>query len=130
MMDIINKVDKKIKKIRRSDQRTKRNWLIVSTVIMMLLVISLWAWYMNFNIRHTSDSNNEVVESNNMSQDKTSIISIFVRGYNVIKGLIVDKFNETIKWLKPLISKTKESFNNVKEYTPSSTSSLPFNAQN
>lgn len=129
-MDIIKKVDKKIKKIRRSDQKTKRNWLIVSTAIMMLLVIGLWVWYMDFNIRHIPNSNDEVVESNNVSQDKTSIISIFVRGYNVIKGLFVDKFNEIIKWLKPLISKTKESFNNVKEYTPSSTSSLPFNIQN
>lgn len=47
---------KYLKKIQNSDEATKKRWLIVSSAIAMVLVISLWLVYINWTIKSVGDN--------------------------------------------------------------------------
>ncbi|SRR6056297_1189311 len=131
--NIIEGINRKIRKIRHSDQKTKRNWLILSTTIAMILIIGLWVWYINFTVSGISDINKESNSSENNDVetgiDKPEAVNVFIRGFVVIKNAITQKIKRASSEVKFLIQKTKDSFNNVKEYTPNASSSIPFESQ-
>ncbi|MBT9170622.1 MAG: hypothetical protein DDT18_00966 [Actinobacteria bacterium] len=47
---------KYLKKIQHSDEATKKRWLIVSSAIAMILVISLWLVYISWTIKSVGDN--------------------------------------------------------------------------
>ena len=55
-MNLWQKLNKFIKKIQHSDEATKKRWLIVSSAIAMILVISLWLVYINWTIKAVGDN--------------------------------------------------------------------------
>ncbi|MDP3015351.1 MAG: hypothetical protein Q8N28_03020 [bacterium] len=53
---MFKKLNKFIGKIQNSDEATKKRWLIVSSAIAMVLVISLWLVYINWTIKAVGDN--------------------------------------------------------------------------
>ncbi len=131
--NIIKGITRKIRKIRRSDQKTKRNWLILSTAVATILIIGLWVWYINFTVSGISGINKEANDSEvgniESEPNKSGVINIFVRGFVVIKDAVAQRFKGMFTEVNSLIKRTKDSFNNVKEYTPEASSSIPFETQ-
>ena len=50
------KLNKFIGKIQSSNEATKKYWLIVSSAIAMVLIISLWLIYINWTIKSVGDN--------------------------------------------------------------------------
>lgn len=70
------KLNKFIGKIQHSDEATKKRWLIVSSAIAMILVISLWLVYINWTIKSVGDN----VEKQNL---EPGFWQIFKTGLNI-----------------------------------------------
>ncbi|HMB17550.1 MAG TPA: hypothetical protein VKO61_01420 [Candidatus Paceibacterota bacterium] len=115
-------VDSKIKKIRRSDRKTKRNWLIGSTIIAMIIVISIWVGYLNLTVPEINSLDPAVssTTTENIAQEEgsDSPLSVFSRGFKITSQSISKSVESLVAKTKNFISNTKDKFNNVKEYTP------------
>ena len=117
----IKAVSGKIKKIRRSDERTKRNWLIGSTVIMMIVVITLWVGYLNLTlpgIAPSETSTSTVVTQVQETDKSDSVFSVFARGFRITIKSISKNFSGTTGKISDLIFRTKQRLKNVQEYIP------------
>ena len=75
------KLNKFIGKIQNSDEATKKRWLIVSSAIAMVLVISLWLVYINWTIKSVGDN----IEKQNL---EPGFWQIFKTGLNMISESI------------------------------------------
>jgi hypothetical protein len=128
---IIKAVDRKIKNIRRSDKKTKRNWLVLSTTITMVLVICLWVWYINLALPSVSNLNEDVETKKSFN---LPIVSVFMEGIRVIKNSFSENYLKISNKTKSIILDTKkqmeDEFKNVNEYIIESTSTLENNIQN
>lgn len=48
---MFEKIRNLLNNIQNSDEKTKKRWLIGSSAVTMIIVISLWLVYLNFSIR-------------------------------------------------------------------------------
>jgi amino acid permease len=121
-VSFFGKVNKKIKELRRSDQKTKRYWLIGSTIVVMVVVVILWVVYLNFTIPKVTqdEDNSEVVSNIEKSSENNSILFTLNRGFKKTVSGVSSTFKKFSQKISELITKTKDSLENVKEYTPSS----------
>ena len=123
----VEAISKKIKRIRRSDERTKRNWLLGSTFVAMIIVITLWIGYIQLTLPQVSSPTNATTTApvEEEIEKSDSIFSVFSRGLKVTYQSISKNFSGAIDKVSNIIKNTKERFKNVKEYTPEDTES-PF----
>ena len=56
MLKMWKKIINQLGNIQNSDEATKKRWLIVSSAIAMVLVISLWLVYINWTIKSVGDN--------------------------------------------------------------------------
>jgi|AP45_3_1055517.scaffolds.fasta_scaffold03369_2 hypothetical protein len=66
-----------IARIQKSDEETKKRWLIVFSVISSIIVIGLWAVYLNF----TTVS---VIAANPLKNQRPGFLRIFSTGVSVV----------------------------------------------
>lgn len=72
-----------IKKIRRSDQQTKKFWLIIMTGVSMAVVVLIWLAVLKI----------PAAENNNaQEQPQFSHFAIFIKGLGVIGSEVYNKF--------------------------------------
>lgn len=126
-MPFLKKFKQKLKKIRRSDEATKRNWLIGSTIVAMIIVITLWVGYLNLTVpdmapaKSSEETPAEKVET---SDGEDSIFSVFSRGFRVTFQSASDTINDIKNQFSEIFSKTKKRLENVKEYKPENSNQL------
>lgn len=70
-----------VKKIQNSDEATKKRWLIASSAIAMVLIISLWLVYINWTIKSVGDDSEK-------QELEIGFWQIFKTGLKVVGELI------------------------------------------
>lgn len=80
---MFKKIKKSIEKIQDSDEAAKKRWLIASSAVTMILVISLWLVYINNTIQPV----NNVIEK---QESEIGFWQIFKNGLNIVGESIWD----------------------------------------
>ncbi len=93
----------KLKKLQRADDATKKRWLFGATAISMILVITLWVFYLNM----TLPSINKETKPAEAAGNGEDLGGTFKNGFRVIGGDAQKQF-EGIK------SQFNQYFNSVK----------------
>ena len=75
-----------LNKVRRSDERAKKKWVIFLSCISMVVVIGFWLWYMSYSI-------SEVGTQKTVGMEETKFWPVFKTGITVIMDSIKDKIN-------------------------------------
>ena len=68
-----------IYRIQESDEGTKRKWLIILSSVSSIIVIGLWAVYLNF-------TTTSAITANSMNNKKPGFFKIFSTGASVVSG--------------------------------------------
>jgi hypothetical protein len=121
-VSFFRKVNKKIKELRRSDQKTKRYWLIGSTILVMIVIVALWVLYLNVTLPKVTQNENgsESVSEIEEETENNSVLFTLNRGFKKTISSASNTFKKFSQRISELITKTKDNLENVKEYTPSS----------
>lgn len=114
---LIANIKKFIKKLQRSDDKTKKRWLIVSSAVSMLIIFFLWLTYLNLvvmpktEIEKTATTTIIIKNSEkNRSFFKTFFIGLKIMAENLKNQFtdIRESFNETYDNFKDQIQKKNE----------------------
>ena len=82
---------KKIKNLQRSPDKTKKRWLIGSSVLIMFLIIGVWLIYLNFTLPTLKTTEAKTKPANEnflkiMDRGFKSIVEEISKGINMING--------------------------------------------
>ena len=110
-MGYFENIDKKLKEIQRSDEKTKQRWLIFLSSVSMALVILLWVLYLKASLP-TLNKKTEKVDN----PKEESIWTIFREGLKVITKNMEKDIGEATRKTQETVEKIKEQTN--KENSP------------
>lgn len=96
-------VDRKIKRIQRSNSQTKRKWLIAGSIVAMVLVIFFWVIYLNISVPEVVSDNN-----NQPAQEDISFIQSVSKGAKILYTKIEKGVQVFIEETKIIFSKKRE----------------------
>lgn len=103
--DIIKKIKRQIRTIQRSDESTRKRWVVGSSAIAMIFIIILWIGYLKLSlpIAYEAEKKEEVAS-------EESILTVLSRGVRIIAS-------DLITQLENLVYNTKEFFFRSNEYS-------------
>lgn len=122
-MSFFGKVNRKIREIRRSDRKTKRNWLVGSTVIAMIVIVVLWVIYLNVTVKkikiaREEESGEEVVIEEKEDVGDESVFSVFARGLKETGHSVSETFRKASEKVSGIFSGARDRLENIREYSP------------
>lgn len=83
---MFNKIKNFVSELQESDQETKKRWLVGSTLITGLVVISFWAVYVSFTVKGLRDAKAE--------NSSASFSEVFFNGLKAVKDEAFEKLQE------------------------------------
>lgn len=87
---IVSDIRARLRKLQRTDDKTKKRYLVVASTIAMILVIGLWFVYLNLSLPRVDRAESVVTDIGVLSQDgnsNESFIKVLGRGFvNVKEG--------------------------------------------
>lgn len=92
-----------IRKIQKSDLKTRRRWLYIFSFIIILFIVILWRIYLGFAIKDINQS-----QGNGFLERLTKEYEIFKKGWNEVKNDISSQFRKNFEKIENEINKEKE----------------------
>jgi methyl-accepting chemotaxis protein len=119
-MSFLREVNRKMREIRRSDRRTRRNWLVGSTAVAMIIIIALWVGYLNVTVSKIARNGDvkEEIPVEEKGTDENSVFSVFSRGFKETARSASEIFGKLTDKVSEIFSGAKERLENIKEYAP------------
>lgn len=94
---MIEKIQNFFLELQQSDETTKKRWLVILTSGSMVIVISLWAVYLNFTIANLNEDRNP---------KQNDFLSVFNNGLQIITDKTGAQLSQVIANLQTLANKT------------------------
>ncbi|MEX1014429.1 MAG: hypothetical protein WDZ80_04690 [Candidatus Paceibacterota bacterium] len=79
LSELNTKTQNKIRKIQRSDEKTKKSWVIKSSLVAIFFIILIWFFYLNFSLPKSVVIT--PVSQQEESVEKSGVLSTFYRGF-------------------------------------------------
>lgn len=101
----MSKILNHIKKLQRSDEKTKKRWVIGASAVTAALLIVSWGIYLNIDLPRIGSSDDVIVEQIN----DESVVAVLTRGI-----MVVGKNAKTLFF--SVVESTNEFFGKSREY--------------
>lgn len=92
---IVKDIRARLRRLQRTDDKTKKRYLVVSSTIAMILVIGLWFVYLNLSLPRVDSAESVVTNVGVLDQDENnneSFIKVFGRGLVNVKEGFSEQF--------------------------------------
>ena len=92
---IVKDIRARLRRLQRTDDKTKKRYLVVSSTIAMILVIGSWFVYLNLSLPRVDNAESVVTNVGVLDQDENnneSFIKVFGRGLVNVKEGFSEQF--------------------------------------
>ena len=115
LKQLIEKTKRYIQKLQRSDESTKKRWLIGGTAGVMLFLIVLWVAYLEVSLPSVAEIGEVSVPL--PEQENETFFSVFVRGIGVVGAQFKARVENAISTLRNIVGYAKKSIPKGLEYS-------------
>lgn len=112
---LAEKTKRYIRKLQRSDESTKKRWLIGGTAGVMLLLIVFWVAYLQVSLPPVAEIGE--VSAPLPEQKNETFFSVFVRGIGVVGAQFKTGVENVISALRNIVGYAKKSIPKGLEYS-------------
>lgn len=112
--DFFDNIKRLVKKLQRSDERTKKWWLFGTSAVSVSLIVLIWLLYTGFTMPAIAPPEPEP-QAQAQEKDKVGFFGIFKIGLIRVYSDTVSSYESAKSWAKSSIEKTKEYFSQTRE---------------
>jgi len=102
------RVRQRVRKIQRSNDRTKRRWLIGTTAVTMVAIIVLWVGYLNLTVPPLASPTEELASESETTEPDESFLTVFSRGIIVLGSQVGNVFSDAWRAIAETATRVRE----------------------
>lgn len=103
-----------VRKLQRADDKTKKRFLVWSSIASVLLIVSLWLIYLNLTMPSLGEVN---TERKTAISEKVGFFDTLARGFENIRGDFEERFSGLKTDLYENLSRLKEQIERKNEFS-------------
>jgi len=118
---IISSLKQRLQELQRSDERTKKRYLIVGSVAVMVMVIGLWVVYLNVSLSRGDEEVALVAHDETLldeeGEDSDSFIKVLGRGSKDIIQNLKEQFGQVTGSVSRMLSSFSANLSRANEFS-------------